>query len=81
MPKAKKKPTEGSPPKWFIRFPKPKRKARLFGIVEQQTSSGFTHRAVIECGPGITADHLRRTGAIPVREILPSPPAKKRGKR
>jgi hypothetical protein len=80
MPKAKK-PTEESPPKWFIRFPKPKRKARLFGIVETDMSNGTQHRSVVLCGDGVTPDDLRKLGATPAREILPRTPAKKRGKR
>ncbi len=68
MPKAKKKPTEGSPPKWFIRFPKPKRKAREWDVWV------WALDGQIRTYP---ASHVCRCEKIRVREVIP----RKRGKR
>jgi hypothetical protein len=72
--KAKKKTTEGSPPKWFIRFPKPKRKAREWEIAIDAGGTIVTHDPSAAVFSGY-AKWIR------VREILPRTPAKKRGKR
>ena len=71
--KAKKKPAEGSPPKWFIRFPKPKRKAREF------TAKWLPYLRTWSID--IPDFVLGQDFVIRVREILPRTPAKKRGKR
>jgi hypothetical protein len=76
MPKPKKKPAEGSPPKWFIRFPKPKRKAREWDVWVWENWC-YKQEDIGTHAPSLGLQHTK----IRVREILPRTPAKKRGKR